>query len=271
MNFEVAIPSYNRSRKLRDQTLKMLQTEGFDANKITIFVSSAEERQEYLSILTPGTYGQILIGRLGLKEQREVIESYFPLNTNILQMDDDIKRIKMLNPKPLIEVCNEMFRVSRLLGANLWGIYPVNNLFFCKERVIYGKIFCVGCFFGLINQQDQVYPNSLGEDKWRTLYRYKKDGGCLRYDGICPDTTYNARGGLYEYRLLHRDQEIREICKIYPEDCYFKRRKNGVAEVVWTPKIERVLSYTTADESEQVQQGEVGIRPETPDSTTALS
>lgn len=253
MNFVVAIPSYNRATKLRDQTLKMLQTEGFDPQNIYVFVANEDELQTYQTLLEPGTYGHLIVGRLGLKEQREFIEAYFPLGINLLQIDDDIKRVKMIHPKPLVDVCNEMFRVARLLGANLWSIYPVNNLFFCKERVVYGKVFCVGCFFGMVNLRDQAYPNSLGEDKWRTLYRYKTDGGCLRYDGACPDTVYNARGGLYEYRLLHRDAEIRQVCDMFPDECKFKRRKNGVAEVHWKPFVERVLSYTLPDVSGRIQ------------------
>jgi len=160
----------------------------------------------------------------------------------------------MLQKKPLLDVCNRMFALCSASGCNLWSIYPVNNLFFCKERIIKGKVFCVGCFFGLINTKDQAYPSvSCVEDKWRSLYRYKTDGATLRYEGCCPDTIYNARGGLYEHRLLHRDQEVREVCKMFPYECHFKRRKNQVAEVIWKQKIAEVFSFTWTDESDSLQ------------------
>jgi len=261
MNFEIAIPSYRRAKKLRDQTLAFLsELTNINTDKITVFVADYEEKKEYEEVLRPGSYGKIVVGLHTLSAQRNFISSYYPEDTQILQCDDDIKRIKLLQPRPLIPVINQLFDYGRALGVNLWSIYPVNNLFFCKERVIVGKIFCVGVFFGIINKKDLFLPPVCTvEDKWRTLFRYKKDGNTMRYEGACPDTVYNAKGGLFDHRLLHRTQEVRSVINDYPDLCHLKTRKNGVAEVIWKPQYSRIFSLPTADEPYPLQQGTLGV------------
>jgi len=243
MDFVVAIPSYNRAEKLKKQTLSYLRSQEIPASAITIFVASEEEKTKYESVLDKDTYGKIIVGELGLHKQRNLIQDYYPLDTNILQMDDDIKRVKFIEEKPLKGFVNMMFELTRLEEASLWSIYPVNNLFFCKDRVVCGKIFCVGCFFGIINKKDLETPAvDCVEDKWRTLSCYLKDGKTVRYDGACPDTVYNAKGGLYEHRLLHRTQEVKEVVNLFQKYCFFKFRKDGLtAEVCWKQLITKIL------------------------------
>jgi hypothetical protein len=261
MNFEIAIPSYRRAKKLRDQTLAFLsELNNINTDKITVFVADYEEKKEYEEVLRPGSYGKIVVGLHTLSAQRNFISSYYPEDTQILQCDDDIKRIKLLQPRPLIPVINQLFDYGRALGVNLWSIYPVNNLFFCSERVVVGKIFCVGCFFGLINKKDGALPPVCTvEDKWRSLFRYQKDGNTMRYEGMCPDTNYNAKGGLYDHRLLHRTQEVRSVINDYSDLCHLKTRKNGVAEVIWKPIYTRVFSLPLTDEPYPLQPGTLGV------------
>jgi hypothetical protein len=244
MDFVIAIPSYNRALKLRQQTLQYLADQGIPAAMITVFVASQAEKTIYQHHLQIGTYGDIVIGVLGLDKQRDFIQDYYPENTWILQMDDDIKSIKFLNQRSLISLCHRMFQITTEQEAGLWSIYPVNNLFYCQERVVVGKIFCVGCFFGIINKKDLKTLNACGEDKWRSLTCYIRDGATVRYDGACPNTVYNAKGGLFEHRNLHRTQEILEVVKEFPDLCTVKYRKNGTAEVYWRPQVSEILSLS---------------------------
>lgn len=248
MDFVIAIPSYNRALKLRQQTLQYLQDEGVPPAMITVFVASEAEKTVYEQTLVPGSYGSLVVGVLGLHNQRNFITNYYAENVWILQMDDDIKKLKFLNQRPMIALCHQMFQITEDEGASLWSIYPVNNLFFCKERVVVGKLFCVGCFSGIINKKDVILPSvSCVDDKWRSLYFYSKDGATVRYDGACPDTVYNAKGGLFEHRALFRTQEVREVVADFPDLCKLKSRKNGVAEIVWKPQVSKILSLPTAD------------------------
>lgn len=261
MNFEIAIPSYRRANKLRQQTLAFLsELTNINTDKITVFVADEEEKQKYQEILRPGSYGNIVVGRLGLAEQRNFISSYYPEDSQILQIDDDIKRIKLLHPRPLIPVINQLFDYARAQGVNLWSIYPVNNLFFCSERVVVGKIFCVGCFFGLINKKARVHPPlSACEDKWRSLTWWKTDRNTMRYEGMCPDTTYFAKGGLTEYRKTRQHIDTQIVCDLFAADCSLKTKKSGASECYWKPIYTRVFSLPLTDEPYPLQPGTLGV------------
>ena len=248
MDFVVAIPSYRRAEKLRDQTLKFLTRENFPIEKIFVFVADEEEKSSYLEVLTPGTFGTLVVGVPGLSQQRNFILEFFPQGQKILCIDDDIKKLKFITPRPALQFVQEMFSLCLQEKLNLWGVYPVNNLFFCKERVTTGKLFCVHCFCGLINTKDFTYPLvACVDDKWLSLYRYSKDGAVLRYDGACPDTVYNGKGGLSEHRALFRTQEVRDVVKTFPDLCAIKKRKNGLEEIHWRPIVTKTLSLSPVD------------------------
>lgn len=255
MDFVIAIPSYQRPKKLRDQTLAFLAREEFCPDKIFVFVASQEEKNSYQEVLTPGTFREIIVGVPGLSQQRNFITKFFPNKTRVLTIDDDIKRIKFLKPRPVKDLVVEMFQLCDKEKASLWSIYPVNNLFFCKDRVLVGKLFCVHCFCGYINDHSIEVIASCVDDKYRSLVSYLKDGKVLRYDGACPDTTYNAAGGLTEHRALHRTQEVREVVKTFPDHCSIRKRKNGIEEVHWRPITLKQLSLSSIDDRNQIHEG----------------
>ena len=77
MDFVIAIPSYQRPKKLRDQTLAFLTKEEFLPDQIWIFVASQEEKNSYQEVLTPGTFREIIVGVHGLSQQRNFITKFF--------------------------------------------------------------------------------------------------------------------------------------------------------------------------------------------------
>jgi hypothetical protein len=249
MNFVIAIPSYNRSEKLKETTLQMLQREEVPPVMITVFVASEAEKTIYEQTLVPGTYGQLVVGVPFISAQRQFICDYYPEGTCILSIDDDIKRLKWLKPQPLMPFVEEMFETSKLELCNLWGIYPVNNLFFCKDRIIKGRSFIIGCFYGFINKKDYVFPAVCGvEDRWLSLKRYTLDGAVLRYEGVCPDTVYYAKGGLFDYRRQHTDNKNQAfIVAQFPDECEMKLKKNGRWDVYCKTQVTKKLSLSTAD------------------------
>jgi hypothetical protein len=250
--FYVAIPSYQRAEKLRDTTLKYLASEGIPAESITIFVASEEEKQRYLECLVPGTFGTLVVGVPTISAQRQFIRDYYPEDAEILSVDDDIKKLKFLNPRPLKEVVDQLFTLTREELCSVWGIYPVNNLFFCKERVIKGRTFVIGCFYGFLNKKDCSYASVCGfEDKWFSIKRGILDGAVLRYEGICPDTTYFAKGGLSEIRRQtdHQLTQARKVVAEFPDECTLKLKKNQNWEVFYPTKIFKKLSLFPPDDS----------------------
>ena len=245
MDFVVAIPSYQRAKKLRDQTLAFLRREEVPTEKIFVFVADEQEKKSYEKVLEPGSFGSLVVGVPTLHHQRNFIQNFFPQDQKILWIDDDIKKLKFKTSyRRLLPFVEEMFNLLVKEKLNLWGIYPVNNVFFLKERAVVGKLFCVHCFCGTINTKDVSYMNSCVDDKYLSLFRYVADGAVLRYDGACPDTVYNAKGGLTEHRALFRTQEVRELQKTYPELCQIKKKANGREEVVWRSQYKKILSLS---------------------------
>ena len=246
MDFVVAIPSYQRAKKLRDQTLAFLRREEVPTEKIFVFVADEQEKKSYEKVLEPGSFGSLVVGVPTLHHQRNFIQNFFPQDQKILWIDDDIKKLKFKTSyRHLLPFVEEMFNLCVKEKLNLWGIYPVNNVFFLKERAVVGKLFCVHCFCGTINTKDLSYMNSCTDDKYLSLFRYVADGAVLRYDGACPDTVYNTKGGLTEHRALFRTQELRELIKTYPELCQIKKKANGREEVVWRSQYKKILSLSS--------------------------
>jgi hypothetical protein len=239
MDFVVAIPSYKRAVVLKEKTLTFLANSGFLPQWIYIFVASAEEKVEYEKTLTPNSYKEIVVGVPTLARQRQFIIDYFYYDQNILACDDDIKRIKLLTNRPLVPIINQLFSRTRAAGLSLWGIYPVNNLYFCKERLQKGFLYIVGCFYGFVNKKDILYPDvSCAEDKWLSIVRFQKDGGVFRYEGACPDTAYYAKGGLTDARSANGEcVDKNKVQQMFPDITKIKKKKNGRMEVIWKPLI----------------------------------
>lgn len=240
LDFEIAIPSHKRADKLLRCTLAFLEREQIDKSKITIFVADSE--LETYKAKIPADY-QIVQGKLGLSNQRKFIMDYYPLGANVVCLDDDIRNIKNLSALPFEFFCELMFSHCHTEDAYAWGIYPCNNLFFCKDRVLKGSLYLVGCCYGYINKKDiplWLPPNGIKEDCFFSLYRIHNDGHVLRYDGACPDTDYYALGGLSEVRDFNSEATAaRAISAMFDGLAEYKVKKNGHPEVKIKRRIEK--------------------------------
>ena len=77
-DYVVPIPSYKRAEQLRDQTLVTLKDANIAANRVAVFVADEAESDMYKSTLVPGTYGELIVGRTGITNQRDFISMYYP-------------------------------------------------------------------------------------------------------------------------------------------------------------------------------------------------
>jgi hypothetical protein len=214
---------------------------------ITIFVANSDEELLYKSEIPDY---KIVVGVPTLVEQRNFITDYYPEGTHLVCCDDDIKKLDMLTRRPLKEIIEQMFELCRFELVNLWGVYPVHtsNNFYLKERVVKGLKYCVGCLCGIINDHKARIPSALKgpkDDKWRTLYFYKRDGAVLRYEGLSIYTNYYGKGGLSEYRTLESEaEETKLVVKEFDDIASYKVKKNGHAEVVFRDSIQKLLYLT---------------------------
>lgn len=270
IKYVIAIPSYNRSLMLKEKTLTVLQNHNIGPQKIYIFVANDIQAREYKHIIPKGMYHKIVVGELGLKNQRNFITKYFPNNTNIVQMDDDITDIKQIDfsksklskktKKPhkyyqtkSIENLNQFIKHSfiqcRSKKLYLWGVFPVNNPYFMNTNTTTDLRFIVGPFFGIINRKykdrkDLLTTIDEKEDVERSIKYHIKDGGVMRFNYISIETKYYRNPGGMQSEMKNRKEEAFKSAK-YLSDTYpqytnlYLKKKSGYPEVKLKDKTKR--------------------------------
>jgi len=213
-----AIPSYKRSDVIFDKTLATLRRGRVALCDVYIFVVNDEE--EAYRQACPGY--QIQVGLLGLIQQRSFIQGFFPQDTYIVFLDDDIKLIhKPIDAKTSEEITDIPGLISQMIiqmtseHVSICGIYACDNKKFAlgNPEISTRFAYLVGAMYLIKNlrmpevQLDSSECASL-EDRLRTILYYKKEGKCLRFNHIIAKTSYFAPGGLWsEDRLqIHKAQ-----------------------------------------------------------------
>ena len=261
-SYQIAIPSYKRSNIITKKTLATLAKYKISSSIITIFVANQTEYNEYFKNVPSNLYNKIIIGELGLKNQRNFITRYYPEGTHLVQMDDDLDDIvimfnwqnfKIGNRKsikkkrylvPLLELdkfIKEAFKICIERNLFLWGVYPVANPYFMSPLMRTNLQFIVGPFWGVINRHNNKLKITLNEKEnvERSLLYYTMDGGVIRFDYVSIITKYyKTPGGMQNEN--NKNARIRaslnsaiKLHKRFPELTKIKTRKNGRTEIVF--------------------------------------
>lgn len=253
----IAIPSYKRAEICRDRTLALLQKLGVPPSRITVFVADGTEYFEYHNVLIPGTYREIKAAEPGMGAVRRFIQRHYPEGEPLLCIDDDISALyRKQSDKRYVELDAEGFQTMVRLGfwscrkaeCRLWGIYPVLNPLFMKNRVRVGLTYIVGAFWGCFNSHDPELFVTLDdkEDFERTLKFFQKDGAVVRLEAYSLKTAYyTTPGGMQETRTPERiDQSARQLVERYPMLTKLNlAKKSGHTEVrLIDPRNRKVLT-----------------------------
>uniref|UniRef100_A0A6C0I3H6 Glycosyltransferase n=1 Tax=viral metagenome TaxID=1070528 RepID=A0A6C0I3H6_9ZZZZ len=243
-NYVVAIPSYQRQEVLIKKSLQTLKKGGVDPKKIHIFVANKEEYETYEKEVPKELYGKLITGKLGITEQRKYITKYFPEGTHIVSIDDDVEGLfrskgttKLVEIKKVDTFFKDAFDTLKKENLYIWGIYPVSNPFFMKDKVTTELKFIIGTLFGYINRHDKTLQPSSSikekEDYEMSILYFLKDGGVLRYNNVTIKTKFHAAGGLgkTEGRFEANKDAAEYLSKKYPELVSVFKRKNGMSEV----------------------------------------
>jgi hypothetical protein len=243
-DYVVAIPSYNRPDVLPEKTLKTLSEGGVPANRVHIFVANKVEEKRYLDAVPKNLYGKIIVGKIGITNQRKFIIKHYPEGQAIVSVDDDVEGIfKKKSDKELTKVTDvhkfftEAFAKTRSEGLYIWGIYPVQNPFFMKDTVTTDLKFIIGTLYGYINRKTAtVQPSSLikeKEDYEQSIKYFIKDGGVVRYNNVTIKAKKHSAGGLGETagRLEANKFAADYLAKTYPDYVSVFHRDNGMTEV----------------------------------------
>ena len=182
-SYIVTILSYKRSEFISSKTLRVLTENNISPKKIFIFVANKEEEKDYLSNVDPKLYNKIIIGVVGVRDQRNFICQYYPENTHIVQLDDDVEEISQLvegKTKELskLKVITDLdvffkdaFKMCKKNNAHLWGVYPVYNPYFMSKKINVDLRFIVGPLSGIINRRDPKFKLDLNEKTmWKEVF-----------------------------------------------------------------------------------------------------
>lgn len=203
MSQQVVVCSYQRAQALRDKTLALLARCGVAPGDVLVVVADEAERSAYASVLAAGTYGRLVTAAKGLHAARNAVAGMFPEGTPLLFMDDDIESIWQLTgenawaeTRNLAGIAERGFRACHEQGCRLWGVYPVLNAFFMRNRLVVGSVLVPGGLYGVLNTRALPLTTEEHEDYERTLQHVEADGRVARFDDVTVKTRCWAPGGM---------------------------------------------------------------------------
>lgn len=247
-DYIIVIPSYKREETIQKKTLATLKHYNIPASKIIVFVADNEQKKIYEDALNKKDVKEIIVGVPGLAQVRNFILDYYPKDTKIVMVDDDVtgfvERTSDGGMRPLqslIKVIQTGFQVAKKEGAILWGVYPVPNGFFMKPTISTDLKFIIGSFWGIINpgasgKSGIQLPMSEKEDYIRTLMAFDRDGTVIRINYVSPKTAYYKEPGGMQMdpkRLEKQKVAVDYLLKTWPEKVMLNpRRKSDYPEIL---------------------------------------
>jgi hypothetical protein len=213
----IAIPTYQRSESISFKTLLFLRLLDYPTHLITLFVASEEEKAIYQRDVLSYLYGSIVVGVLGLMEQRNFITSYYQEGSVICYMDDDLEGFqlldKMSNPLDIIRL-----GVQEVANGGLFSIMPNSDNRKLKSKITRHLTHCIGSFYICSNDRDIVLSTTEKEDMERSILYFKKYGFVSRFCGAGVKTSYTKNsGGLQQSgRNLRMQEGVDYILDSYP-------------------------------------------------------
>ena len=240
----VAIPSYNRPTIIVNKTLRTLSHGGVPKHLVHIFVANEEEEKRYKNTVPTDMYETIIVGKIGITEQRKFIIQHYPENQTIVSIDDDIEGLfQKVSDKVLKQISHihkfflDAFSTLKKENLYIWGLYPVYNPFFMKHKITTDLKFIMGGLYGFINRKTQtILPSTKikeKEDYEQSIKYFMKDGGVVRFNGTTIKTKKHAPGGLgiTKQRLEANRVAADYLVRHYPGYVSIFLRTNGMTEV----------------------------------------
>jgi len=251
VKYVVAIPTYNRADVVGKKTLTTLKEGGVPRSAIYLFVANKAQEKIYESTVPKELYAKIIVGKIGISQQRKFIVKYFPEGQYVISCDDDIEALEMLKGEKLVRLKDingfflEAYQILKEEGLYIWGIYPVRNPFFMQKGYTTGLKFIIGLLRGFINRHSKkLQPSSqikCKEDYEESILYYLMDGGVLRFNDITCKTKFNSEGGLGKDRHVMNKEAAEFLQDKYPDIVTIKHRKNGMTEInlARLPRVEK--------------------------------
>ena len=235
----IAVVSHKRSDTIMDMTLGFLNRSNIPNDTVDVFVEQSE-LGDYQHIMKYGF--NLYKGDKLLSGQRRAVNLFYPKDSEVFCMDDDVTDIRQLDfqdGKPILADVLDLekqlligFDYCREHNTKLFGLYPVVNAFFMKHEVSSNLKFCIGNAWGQVIDQDpniQVRLTGSKEDYERTLRYWDKFGSVVRLNYLCAVTkTYKTPGGLQLQRTIkHEVDAVNYLKKRWPNNIADNKRRNS--------------------------------------------
>ena len=242
MNYVVAIPSYNRSNNITEKVLTALQDGGVSSKKIYVFVANKAQEVLYKEAMPQNMYNKIVVGKLGITNQRNFISDYFPEGQYVVSLDDDITSLQTIRGGKYVHIHDldkffkDAYKLLKREKLFIWGVYPVKSLMFMYNSISFDLKFLPGFTFGYINRHLKELEMSskikCKEDVEQSILFYLMDGGVVRFNNVTPNQTQPRAGGLgLGSRHEMNEEAANYLTKKYPTFVTIFNRKNGLTEL----------------------------------------
>lgn len=221
----LVIASYQRPHLIQSKTLRYLWAQVYPADKILIFVANENEKRVYEAAIPPHLYGQIIVGRLGLMEQRNFISDYLDEDEIYVSMDDDVDGIKLMGRWTFYDLIQEAYDAFEIGVAGLYGILPNDDARRFKDSVSTHLAHILGSFFIARNHRDLRITRTCKEDYERSILYWLRYGHVYRSRRGGVQTKYLAgNGGIPTADRREREvEDVSYLTQTYPTLC---RRKD---------------------------------------------
>tara|TARA_R110002096_G_scaffold79948_5_gene187716 strand:- start:2053 stop:2724 length:672 start_codon:yes stop_codon:yes gene_type:complete len=207
-----------------------------------VYVFSSPESYDEYEIISKKWNFNLINSKNSILDTRNHIINYFPENTKIIEMDDDVEDIevtikgeKNTSVNNLIDLFNESFD---LIGeAGLWGFNANTNNYFSAGIDKRGLYSIINSCLGYINDKRIKLTVSEKEDFERCIQFYQLEIPILKRAGYGIKTKYwTNKGGIQAKYDFDRRKEVQAesadaIMEKYPGMCYKRKRPNGIIDI----------------------------------------
>ena len=251
MSYVVCIPGYRRAEMCNALTLAQLAAHGIDPARIYVYVADEQEREVYEATLDRARYGSLVVGVPGIIAVREYIVHSWPEGTDIVSIDDDIRRIifRTERYKDLHSFFCEAFEECRRRNAYIWGVHPIgaNARFMAAGAEIETDLrYIVGALYGFVNRPalqairwdiSRQCENAKDDVELSILY-FVHDGAVIRFNRVGIYTRYFSAGGQgkAEERRASHEVAAKMLAERYPNFGYLREKRNGILDFVIRPR-----------------------------------
>ena len=235
-DFVVAIPSYKRAEE--QPTLKYLKGMGIRREQIYIFVQTENDLHAYKSRYDAQAQIEYRPANSVAKARNNIL-AYFDGSQNVLMLDDDIKRLAVLDGGKLsviadggafIRLFSSCFNAVTGKGQ-LFGVYPVYNAFFMDNSI--STRVTVNTVLGFPKGYTvRMNGDAKAKEDIELCGEIIAAGGCVyRFNNIAVDAKHRTNpGGCKDTWATDENQKaVERLCFMFPD--IFASKKGNPSEV----------------------------------------